>query len=137
MRESDDGMTTGHGSRRGTHEDRAIVALLSEPSIPAAAVQAGISESTLKRWMQDPDFRTKYRAARQMVVEHAVGRLQQAAAKAADTLVRNLDCGMPAVEVGAAKAVFDLTAKASESDTAERLEAIEQVLSVEHQRGAA
>jgi hypothetical protein len=129
-------MATGHGSRRATHEDRAVAALLTEPSIAAAAKAAGISESTLLRWMQDPTFRDRLRAARRSVVEDAVGRLQQAATLAVDALARNLACGTPAVEVSAAKGILDLTMKSLESDTAERLEAIERLLNIEQQRAA-
>jgi hypothetical protein len=102
----------GHGQKRGRHEEDAIAALLSEPTVEAAAKRVGISESTLLRWMAG-----------------AIGRLQQASTQAVDALVRNLTCGIPAVEVGAAKAVFELTAKGMEQlDFAERLAAIEQVL---------
>jgi len=33
--------------------DRAVVALLSEPSIEAAARRAGVSAKTLRRWIDD------------------------------------------------------------------------------------
>src|SRR4051794_26526076 len=99
-------MTAGNGGRRSQREEAALVALLSEPTIAAAATQAGIGESTLLRWMAEPEFKARYRAARRQVVESAIGRLQAVATKAVDTLERNLACGIPAVEVGAAKAVL-------------------------------
>ena len=83
-------------------------------------------------------FREQYRAARRAVVEGAIGRLQQASTQAVDALTRNLTCGVPAVEVGAAKAVFELTAKGMEQlDFAERLAAIEQVLGPDRAKGTA
>ena len=131
-------MTAGNGGRRSQREETAIAALLSEPTIAKAATRAGISESTLLRWLQDPEFKAKHRAARRSIVEGAIGRLQQASMQAADALARNLTCGVPAVEVGAAKAVFELTAKGLELlDFAERLAVIEQVLGPDRAKGAA
>jgi hypothetical protein len=119
----------GHGRKRERLEDRALAALLAEPTIAAAATKAGISESTLLRWLAEPGFKARHRAARRAVVEGAIGRLQQASTQAVDALTRNLTCGIPAVEVGAAKSVLELTAKGMEQlDFAERLAAIEQVL---------
>ena len=133
-------MTAGHGAKRPHKEDAALAALLSEPTIEAAARKAGIGESTLLRWMAEPTFKARYRAARRSVVESAVGRLQQAATQAVDSLTRNLTCGIPAVEVGAAKSVLDQAIKAVELvDLAERVEQLEQAAgpSAAPARGAA
>src|SRR5215207_10360293 len=120
-------MTAGHGSKRAQREEAAIVGLLSEPTIDAAARKVGIGETTLLRWMAEPEFKARLRAARRSVVEGAIGRLQQAATQAVDALTRNLTCGIPAVEVGAAKSVLDQALKAIELvDLAERVEALEE-----------
>jgi hypothetical protein len=47
--------------------EAAIAALLAEPTIEAAARKAGISESTLLRWLQEPAFKAAFRAARRQV----------------------------------------------------------------------
>ena len=128
----------GHGQKRDRLEDRALVALLSESTIEAAAKRADVAESTLLRWLQDPEFKAKHRAARRSIVESAVGRLQAVATKAVDTLERNLSCGIPAVEVGAAKSVLDQAVKAVELiDLAERVESLEQAseLAAEQAKG--
>ena len=118
---------SGHGEKRTRLEEAAITALLACPTIEAAAEQAGIAPATLRRWLAEPEFKARYRAARRSVVEGAIGRLQQAATQAVDALARNLACGIPAVEVGAAKAVLDQAVKAVELvDMAERIEALEQ-----------
>jgi hypothetical protein len=120
-------MTAGHGSKRPQREEAALAALLSEPTIRAAAEKAGIGESTLLRWMSEPEFKARYRASRRSVVESAIGRLQQAATQAVDALTRNLTCGIPPVEVGAARAVLDQALRAVELvDLAERVEQLEQ-----------
>jgi hypothetical protein len=120
-------MTAGHGSRRPQREDAALSALLAEPTIAAAAQVAGISERTLMRWLAQPDFKARYRAARRQLVEAAIGRLQQTATQAVDALTRNLTCGVPTSEIAAAKAVLDNAVKAIELvDLAARIEQLER-----------
>jgi hypothetical protein len=126
-------VTAGGAGRRSQREGAALAALLSEKSIALAAAKAGIGESTLLRWLADPAFKARYRAARRQVVEHAVSGLQQAAAQAVDALTRNLTCGIPPVEVGAAKAMLDQAIKAVELiDLVERVELLEQAAAVQH-----
>ena len=120
-------MTAGHGQKRERLEDRALAALLSEPTIGQAAATAGVSESTLLRWLAEPSFKSRYRDARRQVVELAVAGLQQATSDAVATLGRNLHCGVPSSEIAAAKAVLDFAVKGVELiDLAERVEALEQ-----------
>jgi hypothetical protein len=126
------------GGKRPRQEEAAISALLAEPTIGGAADRVGIAESTLRRWLSEPTFRAQYRDARRQVVEAAIGRLQTVATQAVDALERNLTCGIPAVEVGAAKAVLDQTVKAVELvDLVERVESLEQAseLAAESQNG--
>lgn len=125
-------MTAGHGSKRPQREEAALAALLTEPTIARAAEKASVSESTLLRWMAEPAFKTRLRAARREVVEAAIGRLQQATATAVEALERNLTCGIPPVEVGAARTILDQAIKAVELvDLTERIEQLEQMM--EHQ----
>jgi len=107
-------------------QERAIVALLAEPSIEAAAKTAEVSDVTIWRWMKQPEFRSKLRDARRAVVEGAIGRLQAAATEAVDTLRRSLTCGIPSVEVRAATVILDQAIRAVELfDLAERVEHLE------------
>lgn len=107
-------------------QDRTIAALLVEPTVEAAARSADVSDVTIWRWMQRPEFRAKLRDARRAVVEAAVGHLQQASADAVETLRRNLTCGTPSVEVKAATAILDQAIKAIELfDVVERVEHLE------------
>jgi hypothetical protein len=128
-------MSAQMGGKRPQQEDAAISALLAEPTIAAAAKTVGVDESTLRRWLAEPEFRARYRGARRQVVEAAIGRLQTVATKAVDALERNLSCGTPAVEVGAAKAVLDQAIKAVELvDLAERVEQLEQAAATTEER---
>jgi hypothetical protein len=119
--------SVGHGEKRSRREDAAVAALLACSTIDQAAEQAGIAGSTLRGWLRDPAFQERYRAARRQVVEHAVATLQQAASDAVAALRRNLECGLPASEISAAKAILDQAFRGAELlDLAERIERLEQ-----------
>ena len=104
---------SGQAGKRERLEDRALAALLSEPTIAQAATQANVSESTLLRWLAEPSFKARYRDARRQVVELAVTGLQQATSEAVETLSRNLQCGVPSSEIAAAKTILDFAVKLS------------------------
>ena len=78
---------TGHGEKLSRKQDQAIAALLGAPTVAAAAVQAGVGERTLRRWLKEPGFLAAYRNARRELVEGAVGRVQAAAGQAVDMLL--------------------------------------------------
>jgi hypothetical protein len=126
----------GHGEKLSRKEEQAIVALLQQPTLQAAAAALSISDVTLWRWLQQPDFQARYRAARRQVVEGALANLQQATSQAAATLRRNLTCGIPSVEIRAAIAILDQSAKAVELlDLGERVELLEQQAAIAPERG--
>jgi len=105
---------SGHGEKQSRQKEAAIIALLACPTIAAAAAQTGVASATLRRWLQDPAFSAEYRAARRQVVEHTVSQLQRSAAEAVTALRDHLDCGIPAVEIAAAKTILDYTFKGLE-----------------------
>jgi hypothetical protein len=105
---------TGHGAKLPRKREVAIAALLSHPTVEAAAAAARVSERTLRLWLRDPEFIAEYRTARRTVLEAATGRLQQAAGQAVDALLRNLTCGRPAAEIRAAATILQLAHQAVE-----------------------
>jgi DNA-binding MurR/RpiR family transcriptional regulator len=110
------------------NKEKAIAALLVQPSIEGAAKSAGISEATLLRWLKDEAFKTSYRDARREVVSQAVTQLQSACGKAVKTLCDIAeDKDAPASSrVSAARAILDTSIKAVElEDLAQRIEALE------------
>jgi hypothetical protein len=112
-------------------QDKALVALLTEPTISAAAKKAGIGERTLHTWLGEEEFATAYRTARRQAVGQAIGRLQQVSSKAVDALLEVIDTeytpAPPAVRVSAACKILDLALKATElEDLAERIAILEQ-----------
>lgn len=97
----------GHGEKRSRKEDAAIIALIAEPTVMAAARVCGVSYQTLYAWLADPAFVAKYNAARKRVAEAAITKLQGATLAAVDALTRNLECGIPASEIAAAKVLVE------------------------------
>ena len=117
------------GAQLDRKKQAAISALLTHPSIEKAALAAGVSEKTLWRWLQLPEFSEAYQQARDQVLEQTLSLLHKATGGAVAALVRNLKCGTPGVEVRAAVAVLDQTFKARELlEMEKRLQYVEEVL---------
>jgi DNA-binding transcriptional MerR regulator len=109
-----------------TNQENALNALLASASITEAAQKCGLSEKTLRRYLDDADFQKEFRAARRMVFEQNIVRLQSLHTGAVDALERNLNCENPSVEVRAAQIILEGNRKDFETlDILERLEAIE------------
>jgi hypothetical protein len=77
-------MATGPG--RKNIDDALLLALASGASITVAAQQAHCSDRTVRRRLQDPDFRSRVSAMRSEMVEKAIGRLAAMGTRAADEL---------------------------------------------------
>jgi hypothetical protein len=100
---------TGHGEKLTRKKELAIAALLSQPSIPAAAKVVGIGEKTLWRWLQHQDFREAYLQARRQVVQQVISNVQNSMKKAVDTLLEVMeDPNSPtSSKVQAARSIID------------------------------
>ncbi len=113
------------------NREKALSALLESATISDAAKKCGLNEKTLRRYLDDAEFQKEFRAARRIVFEQNIVRLQSLHAGAVDTLERNLNCENPSVEVRAAQIVIESTRKDFETlDILARLEKIED----EHQK---
>jgi hypothetical protein len=121
-------MNLGHGEKRTRKQEEAIAALLSEATIQAVATKAGISQSTLKRWLAEPGFREAYRQARSQVVESAINPLIRSGRSAVATLVKNLSCGQAGVEVRAAQVLLEHVFALRGKDLEERLQELEETV---------
>lgn len=115
------------GGSKQHRREQAVAALLLAPTVEAAAEKSGVSYRTLKNWLVEPDFRRQYREARRQLVEGALGRLQQAASQAVDTLVGLLGCGHAPTRARAALGILEHAARAVQlADLTERVEALER-----------
>ncbi len=107
-------------------QDTAIGALLSHPTISAAAESVGIGEATLRRWLKDPGFLTAYRAARRDTLEHCIALLQKTGSAAVEALQQSLQATSEAVRLRAACAILDYSMKGAELlDLETRIAALE------------
>lgn len=122
---------TGHGDKLDTKREVAIAALLSAPSLGAAAAAAGISESTLSRWLRDTAFSDAFLSAKRDVLAQSTARLVAVSAQAIDCLTAVLvDSSAPAsARISAAKAVLDYGYRGCEvDDLAARISAVEELV---------
>jgi hypothetical protein len=106
----------------------AIRALLTAPTIAAAAAQIGVNEKTLDRWLADASFAAAVRAAQRRIFACALGSLHASLADAVATLRAGLaaDPAPPPTRVRAAIALIDLALRAHDTlDVEERLSRLE------------
>ena len=118
----------GHGAKSAAVRERAVVALLSEKTVTAAAGKAGVNESTLRRWLsQDEAFQAEYAAAREAAYQAGIHRAQALTGRAMDTLEALLDDEKhPNVRLGAARTVAEIGIHQHDSETIlQKLDAIE------------
>ena len=77
-------------------QERAIRALLTARSVAAAARQANVGQSTLRRWLREDDnFQNDLRQYRQEALSHAALILQQRAAEAVCIMHELIQSGRP------------------------------------------
>ena len=89
-------------------QSQALVALMTKPTVRAAAAAAGVSVRTLHYWMRQEAFRRRYRAARNAVVDDAVLILQKSTVAAATALRRCLASDHEGTRVRAAQIILGL-----------------------------
>ena len=112
-------------------EELAIQALLSNPTLKKAAAAAGISDTTLWRWLRKDNFRKAYLDARRKVVQQSLATLQQLTADAPVVLHTIMldESQNGTTRIAAAKAILDQAVKAVElEDHRERLVEIETAI---------
>ena len=110
-------------------QEAALAALLSQPTIPLAAAQAGVGLRTLTRWLaEDETFKGEYRALQREIVNNAVYQLVKASNNAVNTLISVMnEAEAPAsARVSAAKVVLEMAYRGIEmEDLSARIEALE------------
>ncbi len=118
-------------------QERALVALLACAETKQAASDAGVNEATLWRWLQQPAFQSKYRAARRQLVETAIAQLQSDCTTAARVLREVAeDKEAPASSrVAAARTIIEQSVGAIQLiDLQERIEHLEKTFA-EQEKG--
>jgi transposase-like protein len=129
---------TGRSSAQGRKQEEAIAALLTQRNIEEAAREAGISVSTMLRWLKEPDFDKAYREARRAVFKQSVARMQQACGAAVTTLLKVMvDPTTPAsTRIRAADSILDHSEKSIEIEDIEARVADLETAATNQQRGS-
>jgi DNA-binding MurR/RpiR family transcriptional regulator len=123
MKPSDDKLTA--------KQEAALVALLAHGTIDAAYEAAGVSKSTMWRFLQDAAFQSRYRGMRRQLVESAIGQLQAGCTKAVTVLceVAEDKQASASARVAAARTIIEQSLRAVElEDVIERVERLEGLL---------
>jgi len=108
---------------------RAVIVLMESKDVRSAAIQAGISERTLFRWLADDGFRSAMKEAEQEAIAQVVRRLSSLCALALDTLKATMQSkgASASVKVRAADVVLSKVLTFKElKDFDERLTALER-----------
>jgi len=110
-----------HGDKLTRRQEHTIAALLTCDTITAAAVQCGIAEATMHRWLKEASFQAAYREARRQVVQHAITQVQRATSEAVATLrtVMRDPNSLASARVSAAKVILETAIKAVELEDLE------------------
>ena len=117
-------MTPRSGQAR--KKSLAIASLLTAPRIADAAAAVGVSESTIDRWLAEPEFRAAYRAAQRQALQQAIGALQAGSAVTVLRAAMLDQSATAASRVAAARVVLEFSFRGAEmADLEERLEVVE------------
>lgn len=111
-------------------QHKAVLALLSEPTIRKAAAVAGVKERTVYNWLRTAAFADEYRVARREAMQQAIARLQQYSGQAAATLVLLMASTKPdAIRLRAALGVLEIAIKGTEiEDLRNELEQLQALI---------
>ncbi|MCC6428618.1 MAG: hypothetical protein IT435_17590 [Phycisphaerales bacterium] len=112
-------------------QEKALLALLNEPTIKRASEACGVGERTLYRWLDDPNFGGLYRQARRKAFSQAISVAQKYMPIALQTLVKiTADESTPhSARVSAATAILKFGRDSIElDDLAERIGHLEAQL---------
>lgn len=112
-------------------QQKALVALLTQPTKEKAAAAAGITSKTLRSYLDDPEFRAEYRKAFSELVEDATRKMQQTLDPAVAVLreVMENDGENGQVRVSAARSVLEYGLKMTEQiDILNRLQELESAI---------
>ena len=105
-----------------------LVTLACGATVESAAHNAGVSQATVYRRLQDPEFQKRVQQIRSDMVQRTAGMLTAASMEAVKTLLELQKTPVPAaVRLGAARSVIELGTKLRETAEFEgRLAALEQ-----------
>ena len=110
-------------------QQKALAALLTCPTVKAAARAAGLDESTIRRYKQDPAFVAEYKRRCAELLETACIKAKSALPPAIERLnaIVQDDTQQPREQIAAARAVCEYSLRLNEAvDIEQRLRALEE-----------
>ena len=113
---------------RKVSREYAIAALVATPNIKDAALQCGVSEKTMHKWLNDSEFAAALQRAQADVTREAMKRVLKAVGQAVAVLEEIMKdvSHPPAPRVSAAKAILENALKVYDlEDVQKRLDALE------------
>lgn len=116
-------------------KQKALIALLTQPTKEKAAAAAGITSKTLRGYLDDPEFQAEYRKAFAELVEDATRKVQQTLDPAVAVLREIMEDGGEngQVRVSAARSVLEYGLKMTEqTDILARLQELEAAMEGGH-----
>lgn len=112
------GASRGHGAKSQAVREQAILALLAEKTLTAAAERCKIDESTLRRWMVEDGFKSQLAEARRAAFQAGMSRVQALTSDAIETLATLMAPDVAAaVRLGAARTVAELGIHQNDAET--------------------
>jgi AcrR family transcriptional regulator len=98
------------------NQQRAITALMTQPTIEKAARAAGVSKATMFRWLAEDEFSGALREASGRLLEGAVATLQAGSGEAVEALRGILADKMAsdAAKVSAARTILEMALRVRE-----------------------
>ena len=112
-------------------KQKALLALLTQPTKEKSAAAAGITSKTLRGYLAEADFQAEYKRAFSGLVEDATRQAQQAIAPALSTLREIVEDGEENAQarISAARSLLEYSLKLTEStDILNRLDELEQTI---------
>lgn len=88
-----------------------VAALISCTTIQEAARKVGVSDQTIYNWLDDEQFKMAYDGARNKLLEQRMKAVEDALDESLVVLREKLHCGNDAIELAAAKAIFEIVLK--------------------------
>lgn len=109
-------------------EPTAALAISSGSTIVEAAERAGISERTVRRRLDNPDYKVEISRLRGKLLDAAVGKLVAATTDAAATMQALLEADSEHVRLGAAKGILEFGLSLQEAlETQTRITTLEEL----------
>ncbi len=99
------------GGSKQHRQEKAIVHLLAEDSIAAAAAASGISTKTLSGWLNhDAEFKLRYQEAKQSLISEAIKELAKMSTVAVSSLHDlAINAQSENVRLGACRAILEMS----------------------------